>query len=79
MRVLIMAGSTSDVLSDDMDFEDEDEDAVGSIDDSEEMLVEKKGKSAYDKVDARRKIELYWEKRRLKEEFGDIDDFDLDF
>lgn len=79
MRVLIMAGSTSDVLSDDMDFEDENEDEVGSIDDSDELLVEKKGKSAYDKVDARRKIELYWEKRRLKEEFGDIDDFDLDF
>lgn len=74
-----MAGSTSDVLSDDMDFEDENEDEVGSIDDSDELLVEKKGKSAYDKVDARRKIELYWEKRRLKEEFGDIDDFDLDF
>lgn len=72
-----MAGSTSDVLSDDMDFEDEDE--VNSLDDSDELLDDKKGKSAYDKVDARRKIELYWEKRRLKEEFGDIDDFDLDF
>ncbi|GAB4254178.1 MAG: hypothetical protein Kow0065_00930 [Methylomicrobium sp.] len=72
-----MAGSTSDVLSDDMDFEDEDE--VSSIEDSDELLTDKKGKSAYDKVDARRKIELYWEKRRLKEEFGDIDDFDLDF
>lgn len=72
-----MAGSTSDVLSDDMDFEDEDE--ASSIDDSDELLADKKAKSAYDKVDARRKIELYWEKRRLKEEFGDIDDFDLDF
>ncbi|CCE24436.1 MULTISPECIES: PA3496 family putative envelope integrity protein [Methylotuvimicrobium] len=74
-----MAGSTSDVLSDDMDFEDEDEDEVGSIDDSDELIAGKKAKSAYDKVDARRKIELYWEKRKLKEEFGDIDDFDLDF
>ncbi len=72
-----MAGSTSDVLSDDMDFEDEDE--VGGIDDSDELIAGKKAKSAYDKVDARRKIELYWEKRKLKEEFGDIDDFDLDF
>lgn len=72
-----MAGSTSDVLSNDMDFEDEDE--VGSIDDSDELIAGKKAKSAYDKVDARRKIELYWEKRKLKEEFGDIDDFDLDF
>ncbi|MGR9053726.1 MAG: PA3496 family putative envelope integrity protein [Gammaproteobacteria bacterium] len=43
------------------------------------MLPGKKPGSTYDKVDARRKIELYWEKRRLKEEFGDIDDFDLDF
>ena len=70
-----MAGSNSDVLSDDMDYEDDD----GSIDDSESLLSEKKPSPTYDKVDARRKIELYWEKRRLKEEFGDIDDFDLDF
>ena len=70
-----MAGSTSDVLSDDMDYEDDD----GTIEDSEHLLSVKKPGSAYDKVDARRKIELYWEKRRLKEEFGDIDDFDLDF
>ena len=75
MELLIMAGSTSGVLSDDMDYEDDD----GEIDDSEQLLSEKKLGAAYDKVDARRKIELYWEKRRLKEEFGDIDDFDLDF
>ncbi|MGR9114787.1 MAG: PA3496 family putative envelope integrity protein [Gammaproteobacteria bacterium] len=70
-----MAGSTTDVLSDDMDYEDDE----GSIEDSEGLISEKKTISNYDKVDARRKIELYWEKRRLKEEFGDIDDFDLDF
>lgn len=70
-----MARSNSDVLSDDMDYDDDD----GSIEDSDSLLSEKKTGSNYDKVDARRKIELYWEKRRLKEEFGDIDDFDLDF
>lgn len=70
-----MARSTPDVLSDDMDYQDDE----GGIEDSEGMLSEKKHGSTYDKVDARRKIELYWEKRRLKEEFGDIDDFDLDF
>lgn len=69
-----MAGSNQDVLSDDMDYEDD-----GNIDDSENLLAEKKPASTYDKVDARRKIELYWEKRRLREELGDIDDFDLDF
>ena len=69
-----MAGSNQEVLSDDMDYEDD-----GSIDDSENLLAEKKPASTYDKVDTRRKIELYWEKRRLREELGDIDDFDLDF
>lgn len=75
-----MAGSTSDVLSEEMDFEDEDAVviAVDESDESDDSIPEKAG-SNYDKVDARRKIELYWEKRRLKEEFGNIDDFDLDF
>lgn len=75
-----MAGSTSDVLSEDMDYDDEDA-VVITVDDSDEADDSISGKvgSNYDKVDARRKIELYWEKRRLKEEFGDIDDFDLDF
>lgn len=31
------------------------------------------------KMAARRKIEMYWEKKRLKEQLGDIDDIDLDF
>lgn len=34
---------------------------------------------AVKKMAARRKIEMYWEKKRLKEQLGDIDDFDLDF
>jgi hypothetical protein len=69
-----MASKASDSMSDDLDFDDED-----AVDDSDELLVEKKANPSYDKVDARRKIELYWEKRRLKEQIGDIDDFDLDF
>ncbi|PKM12833.1 MAG: hypothetical protein CVV13_03755 [Gammaproteobacteria bacterium HGW-Gammaproteobacteria-3] len=73
-----MAKSSPDVLSEDIDYEEND-DVDGSVDDSDSVLSEKKARSTYDKVDARRKIELYWEKRRLKEEFGDIDDFDLDF
>ena len=28
------------------------------------------------KRDSRRKIEIYWEKKRLKEQFDDFDDFD---
>jgi len=31
------------------------------------------------KMAARRKIELYWEKKRLQEQLGDFDDEDLDF
>lgn len=75
-----MAGSTSDVLSEDMDYDDEDA-VVTAVDESDESegSIQAKAGSNYDKVDARRKIELYWEKRRLKEEFGDIEDFDLDF
>jgi hypothetical protein len=75
-----MAGSTSDVLSEDMDYDDEDA-VVIAVDESDESegSIQAKAGSNYDKVDARRKIELYWEKRRLKEEFGDIEDFDLDF
>ncbi len=29
--------------------------------------------------DARRKIEIYWEKKRLKEQFEDIDESEFDF
>lgn len=69
-----MAAKASDPLADDLDFDDED-----TVDDSDDLLSEKKLFSSYDKIDARRKIELYWEKRRLREEFGDIEDFDLNF
>lgn len=31
------------------------------------------------KMAARRKIELYWEKKRLQEQLGDFDEEDLDF
>lgn len=31
------------------------------------------------KKDARRKIEIYWEKKRLKELFDDISDSEIDF
>ncbi|CAA9892407.1 conserved hypothetical protein [Candidatus Methylobacter favarea] len=31
------------------------------------------------KRDARRKIEIYWEKRRLKEEFDDFDESEFGF
>lgn len=34
---------------------------------------------AIKKMATRRKIEMYWEKKRLKEQLGDIDDIDLDF
>lgn len=28
---------------------------------------------------ARRKIEMYWERKKLRDQLGDIDDIDLDF
>lgn len=31
------------------------------------------------KMAARRKIEMYWEKKRLKEQLGDYEELDLDF
>lgn len=31
------------------------------------------------KRDARRKIEIYWEKKRLREEFDDLDEAELGF
>ncbi|MGZ8094672.1 MAG: PA3496 family putative envelope integrity protein [Methylosarcina sp.] len=34
---------------------------------------------AVKKMAARRKIEMYWEKKRLKEQLGDFEDFDFDF
>ena len=35
--------------------------------------------TALKKMAARRKIEMYWERKRLKEQLGDLDDMDLDF
>lgn len=34
---------------------------------------------AVKKMAARRKIEMYWEKKRLKEQLGDFEDVDFDF
>jgi hypothetical protein len=31
------------------------------------------------KMATRRKIEMYWEKKRLREELGELEDTDLDF
>lgn len=31
------------------------------------------------KLVARRKIEMYWEKKRLQEQLGDLDEVDFDF
>lgn len=34
---------------------------------------------AVKKMAARRKIEMYWEKKRLREQLGEFDDTELDF
>lgn len=45
----------------------------------EDLSLSVEDQLATDKLAARRKIEMYWEKRRLKEQLGDFDDADLDF
>ncbi|MDT8406192.1 MAG: hypothetical protein RQ715_02970 [Methylococcales bacterium] len=69
-----MVNKSSDDLSDDIDYDDDDQDATdnGSLGSDDRL-------SADHKIDARRKIELYWEKRRLREELGDVEDWELDF
>lgn len=46
---------------------------------SEYMSLPNESERAAKKMAARRKIELYWEKKRLQEQLGDFDDDDLDF
>jgi hypothetical protein len=57
-----------------LDIEDDDGNTS-----EEELNLSIEDKLATDKLAARRKIEMYWEKRRLKEQLGDFDDADLDF
>lgn len=46
---------------------------------SEYITLPSESERAAKKVAARRKIELYWEKKRLQEQVGDFNDEDLDF
>ncbi len=68
-----MVKKSSEDLSDDIDFDDD-----GDATDNRSMENGDK-LSSVSKIDARRKIELYWEKRRLREQLGDIEDWELDF
>jgi hypothetical protein len=45
----------------------------------EYITVPTESERAAKKVAARKKIELYWEKKRLQEQLGDFSDEDLDF
>ena len=45
----------------------------------EYIIVPTESERAAKKVAARKKIELYWEKKRLQEQLGDFSDEDLDF
>lgn len=58
----------------DIDIEDFD---LNLIDDYAAFPTE--NEEAVKKMAARRKIEMYWEKKRLKEQLGDFEDFDFDF
>ncbi|WP_340121803.1 PA3496 family putative envelope integrity protein [Methylobacter svalbardensis] len=48
---------------------------------NEYIALPNESEKAAKKMAARRKIELYWEKKRLQEQLGDFydDDLDLDF
>ncbi|MGZ4980208.1 MAG: PA3496 family putative envelope integrity protein [Methylobacter sp.] len=46
---------------------------------SEYVTLPNESERAAKKMAARRKIELYWEKKRLQEQLGDFDEEDLDF
>ncbi len=46
---------------------------------SDYITLPNESERAAKKMAARRKIELYWEKKRLQEQLGDFDDEDLDF
>lgn len=43
------------------------------------MALPSESEKAAKKMAARRKIELYWEKKRLQEQLGDFDEEDFDF
>lgn len=58
----------------DLDIEDFD---LNLID--EYIAFPSENEKAVKKMAARRKIEMYWEKKRLKEQLGDFDETDLDF
>ena len=46
---------------------------------SEYITLPNESEKAAKKMAARRKIELYWEKKRLQEQLGDFYDEDIDF
>jgi hypothetical protein len=46
---------------------------------SEYITLPNESERAAKKMAARRKIELYWEKKRLQEQLGDFYDEDIDF
>lgn len=54
----------------------EDFDASANEDD---LALLPENEPANNKVAVRRKIELYWEKKRLREELGDFGEIDFDF
>ena len=57
-----------------LDIEDDDVNAT-----EDDLTLSLQDPLATTKLVARRKIEMYWEKRRLQEQLGDFDDADLDF
>jgi hypothetical protein len=67
---------SADKSKDDVDLDAEGFDLGLS---SEYITLPNESERAAKKMAARRKIELYWEKKRLQEQLGDFDDEDLDF
>lgn len=61
-------------LKDDVDLDIDGLDLGGDY-----ITLPSESESAAKKMAARRKIELYWEKKRLQEQLGDFYDEDIDF
>jgi hypothetical protein len=54
-------------------------DDIETYDESDFTAFNEQAEKETIKRDARRKIEIYWEKRMLREQFEDLDESEIDF
>ncbi|CAA9891104.1 conserved hypothetical protein [Candidatus Methylobacter favarea] len=71
-----ISNSKDDNSKDDVEIDIEEFDL--SLND-EDITLPQENDRGVKKMAARRKIEMYWEKKRLQEQLSDFDELDLDF